>query len=197
MEPVPIKWFREYPNEPVLDRTFAAFLPQESIGEPHRASMEEDLDRIIDDRFPDFRCFLADDWCFDEIERASKARVGHEYGGRKHKRIAEIVVRAVWDLERSQHLRHAHLPLPAVVDYWTSWQVQEHISRFCWTLGRSETAKILAGGNDLRASEQAEEARRFVSVQLASFANTLANDVNAPELLTDAGANTACRIRVT
>jgi hypothetical protein len=73
-----------------------------------------------------FQCYLDEDWRFGEIEADARQRLGHNYSGRRHQSIAEIILKVVYDLEGALVKAHPDALCPAVADFWRSWQVQQH-----------------------------------------------------------------------
>jgi len=74
---------------------------------------------------------------------------------------------------------HPTASCAAVAMFCKSWQIQQHIGRFCASLVKSDTAQALVGGDE--AAEEVERARWFVLSQLKAFAAT----TNPFELLVD------------
>jgi hypothetical protein len=173
-DPVPIRRFASYSGAK-CSHTLRDFLPVDAVGPMPAFNYDEEIDRALDGRFGDYTCCLDEDWRFGETEADAWRRVGHEYNGRLHSSIGEIVVRAVHDLEAAFERSHPDAPCQAVADFWCSWQVQRHIADFCARLAASDTARLLAG-NACDAAEQAERTRVHIYRQLASFAHELTSD---------------------
>jgi pyrimidine deaminase RibD-like protein len=189
-DPVPIRRWADYSGAG-CKRRLRDFLPIDAVGPLPAFNFDEELERALDGRFGDYTCYLDEDWGFNGIEADAWRRVGHEYSGRRHAGIGEIVVRAVHDLEGALERSHPAVPSAAVGDFWRSWQVQLHIADFCARLADSETARLLAGtGSD--AADQAERARVHVYRQLAAFAHELLEGVTPalkPSAVTPAASN--------
>lgn len=178
--PVPVRRAADY-SGPACNRAMRDFLPAEAVGPLPALNLEEEIDRSFQGRSADYACCLHTDWRFDEIEADAWRRAGHEYSGRPHASVAEIVVRAVHDLEAAFRKFHPNASCAAVADFWRSWQVQRHIADFCAGLAESETARMLAG-DSIEAGRQAECARVHVCRQLAAFAHEVLDGAFTPEL---------------
>jgi hypothetical protein len=153
-------------------RLFRNFLPIEEIGNVPVRDLEDVIARALENRLAIFRCFLAEDWRFSEIERDAQWRVGHVYEGRKHANVAEIAAGAVYHLEVSLYSTHPDMTCLGAIDFFTSWQVWHHIAEFCAKLGKSETGRELEGAG--KARDAAERARDFVYEQLTAYTHELA-----------------------
>lgn len=156
------------------------FFPLSELAEVPRQTSDEILERVFAGTFPDYTCALSKDWRFDEIERDATRRVGHEFEGRKHGSIAEIVLKALYDLERSLRVFHPKLSCDAVAAFWTSWEVQHHIAIFCHRVERSDTARKLSRD----PQKDAGDACNLMYVQLAVYAHeiTIANATIIPSV---------------
>jgi len=154
---VPVRGVVDRPG-PKCNRTMRDFLPVAAVGTMPEFNLEEEIERALEGRSADYTCYLDDDWRFDEIEADAWRRGGYEYSGRRHGGIAEIIVKAVHDLEAALLRVHSNVPCHAVADFWSSWQVQRHIAEFCSRLADSDTARLLAG-KALDATDQAERSR--------------------------------------
>jgi hypothetical protein len=153
------------------------------------ATADDELARPVEDAWDQFQgvaeaessagfaCCLADDSHWDGIEADARRRVGHRYPGRKHASIAAIVIGAAYDLEDALFQVHPAASCAAVAIFWKSWQIQQHIARFCARLVKSETARELVGGGD--PAGEIERARWFVLGQLGAFAAMLGPAVKA------------------
>src|SRR6266542_1275583 len=115
-------------------KTLSAFLPLSAIGRwIPKYDMNDELSRVLDGTrlSPVVRCCLDRKWRFDDIEADSWKRRGHEYAGMNNKSIAEIIVKALYDLDVSLHKFHPSLSNSARAEFWRSWQVDNHIAQFC------------------------------------------------------------------
>jgi hypothetical protein len=176
---VPVCSASDY-SGPKCNRILRDFLPADAVGAMPALNVDEEIDRTLQGRSGDYTCYLDQDWRFDEIEADARRRVGHEYGGRRHGSIGEIVVKGVHDVEAAFQKFHSNASCSAVADFWRSRQVQQHIADFCARLGESSTARTLAG-NHLDAAEEAERARVHIYRQLAAFAHeALDGEVASP-----------------
>ena len=171
-DPVPVSRASDY-SGPKCNRTLQAFLPLDAVGAMTALSVDEIIDRALEGRSEDYMCYLDTDWQFEAIEADAWRRVGHEYSGRRHGSIGEIVVKAIYDVEAAFHKLHPNAACRALAAFWRSWQLQQHIAEFCARLGESETARLLAG-SALDAPDQAERARLHMYRQLAVFGHELA-----------------------
>ena len=117
---------------------------------------------------------MDDDWKFEDIEDDAWRRVGHQYEGRQHSSVGEVVVKAIHDLEAAFALVHPGATCEAVAAFWTSCQVHRHVSDFCARLAESETGRLLAGSS-FDAGEEAERARVHLCRQLVTFAHELSS----------------------
>ncbi len=174
-DPVPVVCSASY-SGPKCDRTFRDFLPAESMaGVVPTPRVRDEIERLLTDRTGDYTCYLDKSWRFDEIDSDAWRRPGHEYSGRRHSGIGEIVVKAVYDLERAFERLHPDAPLPKAADFWCSWQVQQHLAVFCADVAESETA--LGHARDRRdAKKLAGFSRVQINRQLAAYAHELLSD---------------------
>ena len=138
-------------------------------------AFDEEFDRAWDGRTADYTCFLAEDWRFATIAGDASQRLGHEYVGRRHSSVGEIVVQVAHDLEAAFQRLHPIVPCSAAADFWRSWQTQQHIAAFCCGLAKSDTARSIAGGV-FGGAEESERARVRVCRILAAFAHELSDD---------------------
>jgi len=67
---------------------------------------------------------------------------------------------------------HPKLSNSARADFWRSWQVDDHIARFCGNLARSEEAKALAC-EPIWVTNETNRAREWVYLQLELYATDL------------------------
>lgn len=198
MPPVPVVHAADYPG-PKCVGTFRDFLPVNALPDTIRdLTVRGGIDRllrgieitpagtvnfeithtgIIDDLWANFTCYLDDDWRFDEIKRNARNRSGH--GGRDDQAgaaIGEIILRAVYDIEKAFERIHPDAPAEKVADFWRSWQVQQHLALFCADIADHEIQPT-----DGRNHREAKElARVYINRRLAVFAN---------ELLAEAGGS--------
>jgi hypothetical protein len=182
-DPVPVCHAADYTG-PKCARTLRDFLPADAVGPMPALNIDEEFERALEGRSADYTRYLDVDWRFDEIEADARRRPGHEYGGRRHNSIGEIVVKAIHDLEVAFQKLHPDAPCAAVADFWRSWQTQRHIADFCSRLGDSDTARLVTG-NRFDGAEEAERARVHVYRQLAAFAHEVL-DSGAPSLAENA-----------
>jgi hypothetical protein len=133
------------------------YFPAEEVGPMPAVSLHEDIMRSLEGKSDKYTCYLAPSWRFNEIADDASKRVGHEYIGRRHDSIGEIVVKAVHDVESAFREFHPDAPCTAVADFWSSWQVQRDLVDFCFVLAGSEPALEHAGKNQNEATEQANQ----------------------------------------
>ena len=113
---------------PTPRSSFQEFLPSDAI-----ENVPEYVQaRIFNSEFTRVQCYLADSWRFEEIDRDSRKCAGHAYELRKHASVAEIVVKAVYDLEITARSLHPALSCAATADFFRSWQVWRHVAEFCY-----------------------------------------------------------------
>jgi hypothetical protein len=167
--PVPVRPIADYTGAK-CKRTLREFFPAEAVGLMPRLDVTEEIRRALQGRSGDYTCYLAPDWRFDAIEADAIKRGSHEYAGRRHSSIAEIVLKAVHDLEAAFQKMHPDASATAVSDFWQSWQVQQHIAEFCCEVAESETGRTLAG-NHFEAVNQAHDVRVHLYRQLGAFAH--------------------------
>jgi len=151
------------------------FLPLSAIGRwIPKFDMNDELSRVLDGTrlSPAVRCCLDRKWSFDDIEADSWKRRGHEYAGMDNKSIAEIIVKALYDLDVSLDKFHPKLSNSARSDFWRSWQVDNHIAQFCDTLATSDEAKALAR-EPAWVTNETRRARAWAYLQLELYAAEL------------------------
>jgi hypothetical protein len=170
-KPVPISLLAEESGPAA--KSLSAFLPLSSIGRwIPKFDLNDELSRALNGTrlSPAVRCYLGRGWRFDEIEADTWKRTGHEYAGRAHKSIGEIIVKALYDLDISLGQFHPKLSTYVRADFWRSWQVDDHIARFCGMLAESEEAEALARE---AIWDETDRAREWVSLQLELYAADL------------------------
>lgn len=126
------EWFNPVPevgvsSGPAPRTRFRDFLPVSELGEIPRVDVEDSVRRVLEGRYPQFSCFLADEWRFDEIDRGAQGRQGHEFEGRKRASVGEIVLRGIYDLEDALERLHPDISPASRADFFCSWQVWRHI----------------------------------------------------------------------
>ncbi len=167
--PIPVRYFADYSGL-ICDDTFRSFLPLERVGSMMSSPIEDALARVWEQRSLDPICYLGNDWRFAVIASEARKRVGHEYAGRRHSQVADIVVRAIYDIEDLLRRLHPRATCGAVADFWRSWQVQRHIADFCVSLGESETAMLVARTLRVSLVGAVNGAHEHVNAQLSAFA---------------------------
>lgn len=90
---------------------------------------------------PRVRCYLADEWKFDEIERDVRKRLGHRYDAQQHDTYPQMFVKAIYDFDDALLAVHGPLSPGSVADFFTSWQMFEHLTTICEEIESSNTAK--------------------------------------------------------
>ena len=171
-DPVPVIRVADYLG-PKCDGIFRERLRLDSVADVMPAqSVKDEIERSLTERLGDYACYLDDDWRFGEIDVDAWKRPGHEYAIKRYRGIGEIVVEAVYDVEKAFEKLHPDAPCAMVAAFWRSWQVQRHVANFCAELAESGTALILAGSGR-NAKNQANFARVHVYRQLAAFAQEL------------------------
>ena len=166
--PVPVLSLRDFPGL-ACQGSFKDFLPLESIGTISRRPIRKQIKRLLTGRKADPICTLGDDWRFSDIERVANRLVGHEFEGRLHDSIAEILCKATYDLEESLIRIHREISCEALSFFWQSWDVQRHLAEFVGEITDSGEALRLSGANSTALSA-ANEAWRFVCEQLSAYA---------------------------
>jgi hypothetical protein len=183
--PVPVV-LADY-SGPKCDRALTSDLREEDVAVAvPELSRYEEIERALwrafsplpEDRYRpgDFICYLDEGWRFDAIEADSWRREGHAFEGQS---IAQMVVRAAYDLDASLRKFHRPLSCAAKANFWQSWQVQQHIADFCTRLVESVTARAPAGYR-IAADAEARRARVFVYRKLAVFTHELLDEANPP-----------------
>ena len=156
-------------------KPLSTFLPLSSIGRwAPKFDMNDELARLLDGTrvSPRVRCYLSPAWRFEQMEADSWKRSGHEYAGLAHRSIAEIIVKALYDLEGSLDQLHPQLSNSARADFWRSWQIDDHLARFCSMVARSGEAEALARESFCVVNE-VNQARNWVYLQLELYATDL------------------------
>jgi hypothetical protein len=180
-DPVPVSRAAQYTG-PKCNRTLRGFLPIADVGLMPKVTPEAEIKRALQKWNPaksaarstdDYTCYLDKDWHFDDIETDAWKRAGHEFSGRRHGSIGEIVLAAAYDLEAALGKFHPNAPCAAVADFWRSWQVQSHIAHFCWELADTDMARFLVGNS---AAEEAARARVHIWRQIAAYAHELSDE---------------------
>ena len=166
---------------PKCPRYLREFLPADAVaGAMPELTIYGELLRALEERSDGYKCCLDETWRFDEIDANARKRVGHEYEGRQHASIGELVVKAVYDIEAAFGKLHPNASCRTVADFWCSWQVQRHIVDFCSRLGESDTARLLAGDR-AAATEQANRGGVHIYRQIAVFARDVLEDAAGSE----------------
>lgn len=116
--------------------------PINDIPEVH-AEMAVDIKvkGLLADRAVSPRVSLADDWDFDSITEAADILPWHlTCGASKGTPPLRSLVGVVHELESELLTHHPNLSAAAVVPFWESWQVHDHIDIMC--------QQLMAGGSD-------------------------------------------------
>jgi hypothetical protein len=146
------------------------------INDAGRESSFPDVTWIADANSGDFSCCLGMDWQFLHVERDASRRAGHIFDGTRYGSVAEILVRALYDLEDAVFAIHRPgPPAAAMADLWVSGQVQLHIAKFCRELTNPANAPVVAV-NTLHKGDwtaAVESARTNVYRRLAAIAHEL------------------------
>jgi len=151
------------------DRLFREFLSSTEIGVIAPEDISRLLRRVFSGTMPDYTCFLGSEWRFEEVEKDASKRVGHQFEGRKFQSIAEIVLKALYDLEIALLRIHPDLSATSASEFWTSWNIQRHMAEFTDNIKDSPTA--LALSREPRSA--AHTARDWLNVQLAAYAHEI------------------------
>jgi hypothetical protein len=165
-------WASPVPACPVLpgaacDRRFRDFYPISELVPAPPQSIDSIVDRVFESTLPEHTCLLATDWRFEEIVKDAARSVGYEFEGRKHENIAQILLKALHDLERSVLRFHANLSFDAASKFWTSWNLQRHMAEFADRVARSAAVRPLSRD----PHQDARAAREQMNVQLAVYAH--------------------------
>jgi len=151
--------------------SFADFLRPEEIGDIPEETLVGYMEKIVDDRLPQFSCYLADDWMFAAIEKDAAKRKGHNFEGRKYSNFPEIVVKAVYDFEASLKAVHGDVAPDSVADFYVSWQLWRHIASFCDQVGEYGRKQQKHPQNTWHWGSVALSVKNFVYTQLAAYAH--------------------------
>ena len=167
---IPIKPLVIAPGRKV--RRFRDFLPLDQVGKVPEETLEDVVERAYDDLFPKPLCFLAAEWDFAKIQDHAKRLPGHEFSGRSHRDITDIVLKAVYDFEDSLHFFYPELSAISTADFYTSWQLWRHIAELCNRIGESAVGKKLAGDPG-SSRKRATAGQSFLYIQLTSYAHQI------------------------
>jgi len=157
-------------------RSFSEFLPATEIF-PATQDMNDLLNRIFDGMMPDYTCLLAEQWLFGEMEKDAMKRVGHQFEGRKHKNVVEIVLKSLYDFEHSLSLFHPNASCEAIAKFWTSWNVQRHLAEFTERIKESPTVLSLTREPRTDARSAGEQ----MKIELAVYAHEISPAKSAEE----------------
>jgi hypothetical protein len=161
-------------------RTFQQFLPVDQIAKSIPPVDPGEFLRIMEGTYPEVSCALANDWWFAGIVRDAGRRIGHNYAGREHGSVSEIILRAVYDLESSLTAKFGTLPNAARADFFRSWNLWNYVAEFAAKVGESSTA-IQVAGNWLRAKEQASRITDVLFEQFCVYAHELVPSLDLTE----------------
>jgi hypothetical protein len=166
-DPVRIRRFGEYAG-PRCDRSIRDLLPLDRlVGEEIVLSIHEQVKRALRGATARYTCYLAEDWLFPEIEQSAWKLPGHLFKGKRYDTVTQIVVPALYDLEDSFVNFHPDAPCVALADFWSAWQVWQHLAEFCFDM---ESAHVFAQCRAITTAKQIEAA---VWTHLAAFAHDL------------------------
>lgn len=124
--------------------SFVIFYPLSELGPIPSDDIDQIIRRAFNGNCADYTCLLNPNWQFEEIERRARMSVGYEFEGRKHASVAEIILKALYDLERSVGLLHPDASADAMAKFWTSWNFQRHLAEFAYVVQCSSLSKALA-----------------------------------------------------
>lgn len=150
-------------------RLFRDFFPVDDLNPVEPEDLDAILQRVFSGSMPDYTCVLSKEWLFEEITEDAARRLGYEFDGRRHGSIAEIILKALHDLERSVLRYHPNASCEALAKFWTSWNLQRHLAELDERIQRSRVALLMSREpwRDTRA------ARELMNVQLAVYAHEI------------------------
>jgi hypothetical protein len=153
------------------DRLFRDFFPVSdlSLSPIPPEDLDASMERVFSGNMPDYTCVLSKEWRFEEVAKDAARSIGYEFEGRKHACITEIILKALYDLERSIFIYHPNASCEALAKFWTSWDFQRHLADFAERIQRSRVAQSMS--RDPRSDTRA--AREIMNVQLAVYAHEL------------------------
>lgn len=173
-DPVPVRGILSGPR---CDRLLRDFYPLGDLVPMKPPNMDGIIRRVFDGNVPDYTCLLAENWKFDEIAREASMHVGYEFEGRKHGSIAEIILKALYDLERSLLAFHATVSADSVALFWTSWNFQRHLAEFSERVYKSPISYSLSDD----PHREARAACLQMNVQLAVYAHEITSRPTASD----------------
>jgi hypothetical protein len=177
---VPVRHYIEHPDLK-SNYSLTDFLPRCVEIPVIDLSLEEEFHRAERGFSGAFMCCLGKDWRFAEIEADFKekwhspARVNHG-----HASVGEIVIEFVYFLDTSFRKFHPNATNETAASFWSSWQVQEVITRFCARLYKSRTAEMLTG-NAFAAEMEVARAKVFVFECLSELSRNLSEHYSSME----------------
>ena len=137
-------------------------------------TLEEEFERGLKNRSGVFTCYLGSDWRFPEIEKAvTTLWLDRPFAAGNDGGLASILIRCVFLIDDVVHKILPGLCATAIADFWTSWQLQNYVARFCDRLARSETVAEIARIPPFAVPEEARDALRLMYRWLSQFASEL------------------------
>jgi DNA-binding transcriptional regulator YiaG len=150
-------------------RLFRDFYPVSDLNPVPPEDLRAIIERVFSGNMPDYTCLLSSHWRFEDITKDAARRVGYEFEGRRHGSIAEITLKAIYDLERSLLLFFPDTTCAALAKFWTSWNVQRHLAEFAHRVQKSRIAEQYSREPHVAA----RAARELMNVQLAVYVHEI------------------------
>jgi hypothetical protein len=168
----PVKHCSEHPNSK-SNYSLTEFLPLAVMTPVIEFSLEEQFHRAEQGICNLFTCCLGEHWRFGDIQ----ADVFDQWHNpalprREFANVGEIVIDFVYDIDTSFRKFHPNATNEAAANLWSSWDLQDLITRFCARLAKSERAEKLTG-NAFAVQMEVRRARSFVFERLASLSRSL------------------------
>ena len=152
------------------------WLPRDQIAAPQVLTSEAVTARLVEVGLQEIggetawpACCLDVDWRFAEIEREARTLPGHNYVWKKHSSLRDVVWNMLGDFDAVMATRHPNATISALAHFCRSWQLYEHVMRFC----AEKLADSVAAGAFPFGWENSSEAGQFALRQLCSYASAI------------------------
>jgi hypothetical protein len=134
-------------------------------------TIEEELERALQNRYGTYSCFLSSDWLFCKIEAAvTELWLDHPYAVPPDADASAILLQVIIMLDTVLRETYPNASAAALADFWSSWQVWKYIAKFCTRFRDSEIALRLAGGNSFLSRLELKNAQTLLCRWLTQFA---------------------------
>ena len=170
---MPVSYLGEHSGPPAA-LSICKFLSPNLLDSVFELTCEEEFERGLKNRSGVFTCYLGSDWPFPEIEKAvTTLWLDRPFAAGNDGGIAPILIRFVFMIDDVVHKILPGLSATAIADFWTSWQLQNYVARFCDRLDRSETAAEIARIHPLGVPVETKHAQHLLYRWLSQFAYEL------------------------